>query len=197
MAKTGNLDRLQAAYDTAARELEQSSAAADDATRQLAECEQELQHNQQILDALEGRNPDYREQLLRNPEFETLNVDELAAKVRSLWKTIHKATAASKQAAAHLDSTRAAEKKAFYELQNLRHREVVRELLKAEIKVHDLLNQERAVQNVVMDREGTSSGCSLPPFARPSYDAAITHARLRDAVAAGYLDKSETGSFKV
>jgi len=192
MAKSP-LDKLQAAHDAAAKELEAASNAAAAAEQARSDVEYNLADAQETLDAIEGRAPHTRERLMNSPDFAELDPNELSTKLRDLFRSLHVKTTTAKQTAARLDAARDAEKKAYYALQNYRHKEIVRAALATEIQLHDLLNQERAVWSEVCDREGGMHSCSLPCFARHSFDAAITAGRLADARAVGYVDPNTTG----
>jgi chromosome segregation ATPase len=191
MAKSNaNLDRLETAHKQAATELDLASAAATEAAEQLAETERELNHQQRTLDALEGRNHRLREKLLDSVEYANVNTEELAAKIKGLWKQLHGKTAKLKEANARLDAARKAEQGSFYQLAHYRHREAVRALLRAEIAYHDLLIAERDIRAEVAGREGGVNG-SLPVFVRPNFDGQVTRHRLNAAAECGYIDGSE------
>jgi chromosome segregation ATPase len=190
MAKSANLTRLESSHEEASRELDIASSAATDAAEALAETEKELNHQQRILDALEGRNPRLREKLLDSIEFADVNPEELAGKIKGLWKQLHGHNAKLKEANARLDAARKAEQVSFYQLARYKHREATRALLRAEIAYHDLLIAERDIRNEVASREGGVNG-SLPVFVRPNFDGQVTRHRLNSAAECGYLDVSE------
>ncbi len=186
MAKSANLERLETAHREAAAELELASAAAAESAEALAETERELNHQQRILDALEGRNPKLREKLLDSVEYADVNPTDLAAKLKGMWKQLHGHNARLKEANARLDAARTAERDAYYALTRYKHRESVRALLRAEIAYHDLLIAERDIRSEVAGREGGTVG-SLPVFAR-QFDGQQTRHRLNEAAQCGYLD---------
>lgn len=186
MAKS-ELSRLQAAHNQESRELAAAQQAADAAEQARINAAVDLADQRSLLDQLEGREP-------MTADAAVLDPDEVAKKVRALVRDLASKEDAAGKAAERLKVARKVEKDAFYALVRQQHRESVRALLACERQLHRLLADERQIRQRVCDREGGFVG-SLPVFASPRYDSAVTSHRVKEAIECGYVSPEEQSQF--
>jgi chromosome segregation ATPase len=189
--------RLVAAHDKAKAELVSAENKASNAEAAVAEVKRELHHQQKMMRAFSGDEPELLADLLDSVEMADLDVAKIHAEINRLIAELRDRKAELKAANDALDIARKSESSSFYGLQQLRHKSAVLDALRLEVSLGDALRRERVVRNDVAGREGVMVG-SLPVFAHPhSAFFAVkdgqsgVNQRLREAAKFGWIDGNE------
>lgn len=198
MAKVDELSALESRHKSAASELSAAESAVVDLAESVDETERDILQRQRNLKAFRDPQSSRRQRLLDSVEFENYNPVHEEAEIHRLLTRLKELQASLTDAQSRLEKARAAERDSFYKLAKFRHESAVIDIVRTEIAMFSALRAESLVRADAAAREGVSVGpiqhmgrVDFGSFDIHNPQSAVCH-RVRVAIAAGYLDGSES-----